>query len=173
ISDCERHNIPTVVMHITRLLFKPEITQIGLDRIKRLVDLAEKEQINLALENLDSIQHLDYVYDNIKSKYLGFCYDSGHEYLVHRDADCLTRYGDKLFAVHLDDNCGDDDTHLLPYDGNINWDVLMQKLKKCKDLRYLTLEVDFNRKHEKSLLYKGLSADEFLELAYKRILLLK
>ncbi len=173
IDDCKRHAIPTVVMHITRLSSKPEITQIGLERIKRMVDSAEKNQIKLALENLDSIQHLDYVYKNIKSNCLGFCYDSGHEYFNHRDADCLTRYGDKLFAVHLDDNCGDDDTHLLPYDGNINWNSVRQKLKIFREIRYLTLEVDFNRKHEKSSLYQGLSAEEFLALAYKRVSLLK
>ncbi len=34
-------------------------------------------------------------------------------------------YGNKLFAVHLDDNCGDDDTHLLSYDGDINWELLV------------------------------------------------
>ncbi|WP_160561608.1 sugar phosphate isomerase/epimerase family protein [Parablautia muri] len=173
ISDCEHYDIPTVVMHITRLSSKPPITQIGLERMKRLVNFSEKKKINLALENLDSIQHLDYVYENIKSEYLGFCYDSGHEYFNHRDADCLSRYGNKLFAVHLDDNCGDDDIHLLPYDGDIKWDIIKQKLKECSDIRYLTLEVDFNRNHEKSSLYKDLSANEFLALAYERILLLK
>lgn len=173
ISDCKYYNIPTVVMHITRLSSKPDVTTIGLERMKRLVDFSEKKGINLALENLDSIQHLDYIYENIKSEHLGFCYDSGHEYFNHREADCLTRYGDRLFSVHLNDNCGDDDTHLLPYDGNIEWDTIRQKLKKCKNIRYLTLEVDFNRNHEKGLLYQDLSAEEFLALAYKRILLLK
>lgn len=96
---------------------------------------------------------------------LGFCYDSGHEQYKHPNADCLVRYGDKLFAVHLDDNFGEDDTHLLPFDGNINWASVMDKLKKCRDIRYLTLEVDFNRKHEISSLYKSLSAADFLSLA--------
>lgn len=81
----------------------------------------------MALENLDSIQHPDYIYENIKSEYLGFCYDSRHEYFNHRDSDCLSRYGNKLFAVNLNDNCGDDDTHLLPYDGDIKWDIIKQK----------------------------------------------
>lgn len=173
IGDCEHYNIPTVVMHITRLSSKPEVTPIGLERMKRLVDFSEKKDINLALENLDSIQHLDYIYENIKSEHLGFCYDSGHEYFNHREADCLIRYGDRLFSVHLNDNCGDDDTHLLPYDGNIKWSTIKQKLKTCKNIRYLTLEVDFNRNHEKGSLYQDLSAEEFLALAYKRILLLK
>ncbi len=170
IDDCNKHKISTIVMHVTRLSSKPPVTQLGLNRIKKLVDYAEKKHVNLALENLDSIQHLDYIFKNIKSEYLGFCYDSGHEHYNHPNVDCLSRYGDKLFAVHLDDNCGDDDTHLLPYDGTINWDIIREKLKKCRDIPYLTLEVDFNTKHEKALQYKDLTPVQFLSTAYERLL---
>lgn len=104
---------------------------------------------------------------------LGFCFDSGHENFNHPQADCLSRYGDKLFAVHLDDNWGDDDTHLLPYDGTIDWTVLKEKLKNCRSIPYLTLEVDFNRGHHKSLLYKDLSPAAFLSSAYQRLLQLQ
>lgn len=73
-----------------------------------------------------------------------------------------------LIAVHLDDNFGDHDTHLLPYDGTVDWGSVKDKLTKCKPIRYLTLEVDFNPKHEKSRIYESLSAGEFLSLAYER-----
>lgn len=169
VSDCARYNIPVVVIHITGFSNPPEVTKIGLDRIKRLVDFAEKKRIWLAFENLNFLQHLDYIFKNIKSDYCGFCYDSGHENCFHKDADCLTRYGEKLFAIHLDDNFGDDDTHLLPYDGTVNWNSMKGKLANCREVRYLTLEVDFNIKHEKSQIYKALSANEFLDLAYKRV----
>lgn len=170
VDDCYRHNITTAVMHITRLSSKPPVSSIGLSRIKKLVDFAEEKQIFIALENMNSIQHLDYIFANIQSERLGFCYDSGHEYYNHPTADCLSRYGDKLFAVHLDDNFGDDDTHLLPLDGAINWDKVMLNLLKCKELRYLTLEVDFNRNHEKSSIYRDLSAVDFLSLAHTKLL---
>lgn len=110
---------------------------------------------------------------NIESDHLGFCYDSGHENCFHQDADCLSLYGNRLFAVHLDDNFGDADTHLLPYDGTVNWNSIKEKLKKCESIDYLTLEVDFNPKHEKSQIYKGLSAEEFLALAYEKTLKLR
>ena len=173
IEDCKRHCISTAVIHITRLSSKPPITEKGLNRVERLVEFAEQKSVNLALENMGGIQHLDYIFDNIESERLGFCYDSGHEHYNHPEADCLSRYGDKLFAVHLDDNCGDDDTHLLPYDGTIDWNRLKKKLTKCRDIPYLTLEVDFNLQHEKSSLYKNLSAAQFLSMAYERLLRLK
>jgi L-ribulose-5-phosphate 3-epimerase len=170
IDDCSKHDINAVVAHITRLSSKPLVSEIGLNRIKKLVDYAEKKQVFVALENMNSIPHLDFIFRNIQSKRLGFCYDSGHEFCNHPNADCLSRYGDKLFTVHLADNFGDDDTHLLPFDGAINWDKVMLNLKRCKEVRYLTLEADFNRNHKNSLIYSDLSAIEFLTLAHSRLL---
>jgi sugar phosphate isomerase/epimerase len=111
---------------------------------------------------------LDSIFKSIDSNRLGFCYDSGHENCNHPDADCLSRYGHRLFAVHLDDNYGDDDTHLLPYDGTVNWSNVKKGLANSRKINYMTLEVDFNPKHEKSKIYKNLSADKFLTLAYKK-----
>lgn len=170
VNDCYHHSIPTAVIHITRLSLKPSLSSIGLNRIKKLVDFAEKKQVFIALENMNSIEHLDYIYANIQSKRLGFCYDSGHEYYNHPKADCLSRYGDQLFAVHLNDNVGDDDTHLLPFDGAINWNKVMLDLSKCRKIRYLTLEPDFNRNHEKGSVYNHLSAADFLALAHTKLL---
>jgi len=169
IDDCKRHSIPVVVIHITNFHKSPPITELGLNRAKQLVEYAEKQEINLAFENLNTLEHLDYISQNINSNRLGFCYDSGHENCNHPHADCLSRYGQKLFAVHLDDNFGDADSHLLPYDGSVNWNDVKQKLDNCRNLDYTTLEVDFNRKHEKSAIYSNLSADEYLALAHERI----
>ena len=169
IDDCRQHGIPTVVAHISRLSIQPEVTPIGFARIKRLVEHAEKREVNLAIENLNCIPHLDRIFAQLDSERLGFCYDSGHENFNHPDADCLARYGHRLFAVHLHDNAGDADAHLLPYDGNIEWESVKQKLKKCRPIPYLTLEVDFKREHPQSCLYQGLSAEQFLSQAYLRL----
>lgn len=52
IEDCRRHDIPTAVIHVTRLSSRPPVTQLGIDRIKRLVDLAEQKQVNWRLKIL-------------------------------------------------------------------------------------------------------------------------
>ena len=65
VDDCNRHCVPTAVIHITRLSLKPIIAQIGMERLKRLVDFAERKQVNLAIENLNTINHLDYIYAKI------------------------------------------------------------------------------------------------------------
>ena len=166
-EDCARHEIPTLAAHITRLSARPAVTEIGMERIKRLTEHAERTRVKLALENMNCIPHLERIFTEVKSEYLGFCYDSGHEHCNHPDANCLGRWGKRLFAVHLGDNLGEDDTHLLPYDGSIDWEVLREKLRVYAP-RTLMLEADFNRRQKSSALYYDLTAAEFLARAYER-----
>jgi len=73
VDDCNKFVIPTAVIHITGFSEPPEITKTGLERIKRLVDFAEMKNVNLAFENLNFLQHLDYLFENIKSDRVSFC----------------------------------------------------------------------------------------------------
>jgi len=178
VRDCRIHEIPTVVIHLTGFPPYPPITEVGLNRISRIIDVAERENVKLAFENLWALTHLDAVFKRFPSHFVGLCYDSGHENL-NRPHDSLASYGDRLFALHINDNFNDTllpdgtinwnaDAHVLPFDGTVDWDGKMQKLKKCSNVDYLVFEVNFNRKHEKCVMYKDLSAQEYLVLAYKR-----
>lgn len=169
VEDCNRYEIETVVIHATGFMDVPVVTQVGIDRIGELVLLAEKRGVNLAFENLNRLEHLDYILKNFTSEKVGFCYDSGHENCYHPDAMCLNKYGNRLMAIHLDDNMGDADSHLLPFDGNARWNNILKDLKNSRDLKYLTLEVDFSRGHKCSEIYKELSAQEFLRLAFEKV----
>lgn len=42
----------------------------------------------------------------------------------------LNLYGDKLIALHLHDNNGQEDAHVLPFTGNVNWNRIASKLEK-------------------------------------------
>ncbi|MCL2003770.1 MAG: sugar phosphate isomerase/epimerase [Oscillospiraceae bacterium] len=168
VEDCHTHNISTVVIHLTSFKENVEVTDAGLERIKKIVDVAEQREVKLAFENLTSLEHLDAVFEKFPSSYVGFCYDSGHENWRHPNQDCLSRYGNRLFALHINDNFGDGDAHILPFDGTVDWNDKMQKLKQCKNVDYFTLEVDWDRKHEKCVIYHDLSAMNYLELAYKK-----
>jgi sugar phosphate isomerase/epimerase len=169
IDACRRHEIPTAVIHVSDFLTMPELTGIALERFKRLVDSAEQNGVNLALENLKFPEPLAFLFENIKSDRLGCCYDSGHEHCFTQEYGFLEKYGDKLFTVHIDDNFGNDDTHLLPFDGSVDWTKTARSLRRCRALDHLTLEVDFNINHPDSGIYSGLSPLEFLESAYNRL----
>ena len=142
ISDCKTFQIPVGIMHVSSGKNPPPYGQLGLDRFKRLVEKAEKEGITIALENLRKPEYLDFVFGNIKSDKLKFCYDSGHEHCFTPDVDCLAKYGDKLTALHLHDNDGTGDQHLPPFSGTVNWKRIMSYLKKVDYKGPLALEID-------------------------------
>ena len=183
VEDCHTHGISTAVIHIHLTPFMMGNIgavnwNLGLKRIAKIVDAAESRNIRLAFENLTLLEPLNAVFERFPSKYAGFCYDSGHENLHGAPNDCLALYGDKLFALHLHDNFGDTDAHTLPFDGNINWEEKMKKLRKCNNVDYLTLEVDFlhNRHIQNTIykdMYKNLSAEEYLNSAYDRAVKLR
>ena len=165
IIDCSQHNIPTVVIHLTSRDTPPPPTLIGLDRIKYLVELAEQKEVNIALENLRKPEYLQFVFSNIQSNKLGFCYDSGHENCYSKGTDLLGIYGDKLMALHLHDNDGTDDQHRIPGEGTINWESIVQKIKSTRYNGIISLEVT----NEFSKQYSGILAKEFLMVSNEKI----
>lgn len=142
IDDCERFRIPTAVIHGTYGDISPSYNQIGIDRIKRLVEVAERKGVNLALENLRQPGALDYIFSKFQSDRLGFCYDSGHENCFTKGTDFLSQYGSRLMALHLHDNDGTDDHHWIPGEGNIDWQELIKKLKGTGYSGPIALEVE-------------------------------
>jgi L-ribulose-5-phosphate 3-epimerase len=141
IIDCGRHEIPTAVIHVTQSATPPSPNQIGLDRLKRLVELAESKKVNLALENLRRPEYLDYIFAKLQSDRLGFCYDAGHEHCYCRATDLLAKYGSKLMALHLHDNDGQTDQHQIPGEGTVDWPVLKVKLRQTGYSGPMALEV--------------------------------
>jgi sugar phosphate isomerase/epimerase len=141
ISEYKTYEIPTAVMHISNGDNPPPFNQLGLDRFKKIIDKAEKENINIALENLRKPEYLDFIYSNIKSDKLKFCYDSGHENCFTPNYNYLDKYKNKLIALHLHDNDGTKDQHLLPFNGTINWKNLMDQIKNIEYKGSLALEI--------------------------------
>jgi sugar phosphate isomerase/epimerase len=129
IEDCAAYEIPTLVLHPTNGKTPLPVSDIGIERLKRIIDKAETLNINIAVENMESPQYLAYIFSNIQSDRLGFCFDSGHHNLHSPDLDLLGLYGDKLMALHLHDNNGKEDMHALPFSGSIDWTKLSAKLK--------------------------------------------
>ena len=104
----------------------------------------------LALENSVYAQYVHFLLRNIKSSCLGFCYDSGHENAFTPNEDYLSEYGDILVALHLHDNDGKNDLHMLPLqpNGTIDWNDKVSKLRKTALFeRMITLEAGIEGKN--------------------------
>ncbi|MEN6314348.1 MAG: sugar phosphate isomerase/epimerase family protein [Clostridiaceae bacterium] len=165
VEDCYTHEIPAVIVHPTSGNAPPP-NDIGLDRIKRIVDRAKQKVVNVAFENLLRIEFLQYIFEHIDSDRLGFCYDSGHHHSKTPDWDLLAVFGSRLMALHLHDNDGyisgakEEDQHRMPFDGTINWTAIMRKISETGYNGAVALEVVNGG-------YENLSAKDFLNIAFE------
>ena len=126
VSDCAEFDIPTMVVHLPDD-DKPYNT-LGLDRMKRLAEKAEKFAVSVALENLNNFGNLSFILRQVDSPRVGFCYDCCHHYTYYPETDLLGMYGSRMMALHLHDR--KDKIHLLPFDGWLDWKRIMQDVKK-------------------------------------------
>lgn len=152
LDKVKENNIPMVVMHLTSKSVAPAPSMKGITRLQKIADYAEHLGIKIAFENTKIFGYLEYVFEHIKNKNVGVCYDAGHCHCHFNDKFSWEIFKDKIFAVHLHDNDQTDDLHLLPFDGTIDWDQLMSNLKTANYNGPITLESCYRYHYvEKSL----------------------
>ena len=179
-TDCAKYNIPILVIHPWNgvdYTFREE--DICFDHFDALVDHAGKLGITVAFENLEGPEYLAALLERYKDcGHVGYCWDSGHELCYTPGWDFLTPYGDRLVMTHLNDNLGvtdpggklrgTDDLHLLPYDGIVDWDKTIQRLKTAKKQEILNFELKIRPKGNRCTydLYSKLSLEDYFRKAY-------
>lgn len=114
-------------------------SKIGIERLKNILTMCKKYDINLCIENLYSDSQVEYIFNNLNSKNLFFCYDCGHDNFLTPNSKLVEEFYDKLTTTHLHDNDGKKDTHLPIGSGLINQQELVRKLSKCQ-CEYLSAE---------------------------------
>ncbi|MBQ9263187.1 MAG: sugar phosphate isomerase/epimerase [Clostridia bacterium] len=143
--------------------------QANLDYYAVHVDLARQNGIGIALENdfeyfsapkqriyCASVYELIDLCDAFDDPdHVGVCYDFGHANLTggfHRQN--LNAIGRRLKAIHVQDNHGQTDEHLLPFFGSIDWNDAMRGLAESGYNGDLTFEIqEFGRFLPKDLKY--------------------
>jgi sugar phosphate isomerase/epimerase len=154
-----------VVIHLTNRKNSPIVNNLGLDRIYSLSKIAEKYQIRIAIENVYDTDHLDKVFQAIPSKYVGLCYDSGHENYLSKNKNLLEKYSNRLMALHLSDNNGHKDNHRNLGEGTINWSTIRENIEKSIYSGPINLEVT----NEFSKADRFLTAEEFMKKAHQQL----
>lgn len=147
--------------HLTDGPAPPPPSPLGIDRLRRVEAAAERRGVVLALENLRHAAHLHAALSALTGPFTRFCYDSGHHFGWGKGEPYLERYGSRLAALHLHDNDGTRDQHLLPFDGAVDWPALMARLAATGYDGALTLEVQAFGRYERAM-----SASAFLERAH-------
>lgn len=77
---------------------------------------------------------------------MGICWDTGHGNISGQDQYAsLLKIGKRLKMVHINDNEGEDDVHLAPFLGKIDWPQVIKALKEIHYTGSLNLEVHCNK----------------------------
>ena len=180
LQDCERFDVPVMVVHPIKGMDRHTPNELGLLRFSRLIEEAEKRSVKLAFENVEGIEYLDAVMNRFgDSSAVGFCWDTGHEMCYNFSEDVMAKYGDKLIATHFNDNMKmhdpavvtwHDDLHLLPFDGKGDWQGIMDRIARHGYAGILTFELTVKNKpnHNYHDAYTAWTAEEFYRNAYER-----
>ena len=103
---------------------------------------------------------MEYVLQNIQNDNVGICYDAGHCHAHFNDEFNYEMFKNRIFAVHLHDNDKTADQHLIPFDGTINWNNVVTKLKECNYDGPVTLELSYKND------YLNYNVDDFYKKGY-------
>lgn len=167
IKYCSQNGISMVIMHLIGRNKDIKYGEIGLNRIRKITEYAKELGVKVAFENTRIKGYLEYVLKNIKDDNVGICFDAGHCHAFFNDELDFEYFKDRIFAVHLHDNDKSDDLHLLPFDGTIDWEKVIQNLKIANYDGPVTLELLYRYD------YLNQSLDDFYKEGYKRALRLR
>ncbi len=138
-------------------------SKVGLKRIKQMLAVCEEINVNLCIENLYSETEIPYIFENLHHKRLKICYDVGHRNFLTPNFDIIKNYHAHIQVLHLHDNHGISDEHLICGYGNINWTIFAKDLKLLPNI-VLSTEVKNNNCGEEFLkdVYNSLAMIENL-----------
>ena len=162
VDKCARYGIPVLIVHLSSKTPMPEITDIGVKRFDELFEYAEEKGVKIALENQRFRENLEYFLD--RNEKFGFCWDTGHENCFSKGINFMELFGEKLCALHIHDNrcIYNKDDHLLPFDGNIDFDKVAEYIAKSGYDGTVMLEVGKNVTKDGESVYDGISDEEYV-----------
>ena len=148
--------IPNIVVHsgYVKDMSKEETFKKNVLFYEELLRVAEKCNITVLTENFNKMVFPDYYWidsaeaelelvERVNHPLLQACWDVGHGNLQELPQhEALGLLGSHVRGVHIQDNCGNDDTHFMPYQGTLNMDSVMHGLLDIHYEGYFTFEAD-------------------------------
>ena len=112
---------------------------VTLELLSPFVEHANRVGLNLVVENMRVVsgkmqshrycQTAEEVCDLADTLGIGICWDFGHANLSGlKQSKALEYVGKRLKVIHVNDNCGIEDDHVLPFSGIVNWKDAMHGL---------------------------------------------
>ena len=153
IDVCGILGIPNTVVHagVLKGISKEESFEKNREFFRKLFPAMERNNVNVFCENSTAKNMGDMYFTNSGSDMKEFveyvnhplfhaCWDTGHGNCEGSQYDEITALGSDLYALHINDNRGGQDEHLLPYFGTMNLDEIMNALIDMDYKGYFTFE---------------------------------
>lgn len=155
VDACGAWGIPDLVIHsgYTPGLTVEETLAANKEFYAPILERAEKYGVNILVENfnkmcvpglywIDNATDLLRLIELVDHPLFHAVWDAGHANLQEMPQDRELRIlGRHVRALHIQDNLGDTDSHLLPFLGTMNLDAVMHGLKDIGYEGYFTFEV--------------------------------
>ena len=160
---------------------KAETFEMNRSFFNALLPAAEQYGVTLLAENfnrmfvenifwIDNAKDLKEMIEYVNHPLLQACWDAGHGNMQKTSQEeSLRTLGGYVKAIHVQDNCGDEDSHIAPLFGTLDTDSLVRGLKAIDYQGYFTFEA-VNMMSEKAPLDIRVQAEQLLYNIGKSIL---
>lgn len=153
--------IPWVVIHAGTAFdaenYRTESLKRNLEYFKRLLEFSASHNVGIAIENLwdinirpqrrytanaEELMELVNHCREFAGDWVGTCWDFEHaDIMGQNQRDSLLRLGNTLKAVHVSEQTGINNDHILPFFGNTDWTEIMGLLRQIDYQGDFTYEV--------------------------------
>ena len=169
IELCQYLDCPCIVFHFWRNIdaTKEEEQRVNLMLLRKLIPAAKRCGVKICLENLylhvgaqcedssgsDAVEaswYIDALNEEAGEVIFGACVDTGHAHLLRRNLyKHIITLGHRVYALHINENMGREDTHMIPYtqlnncetDTAIDWERFIKALREIEFRGSLSFEI--------------------------------
>lgn len=141
IEVCGQLNIPNLVVHAgwNADATREEWFEKNREFYSALFPAMEENTVNVLHENTTKV-NMPWYYPKTGAEMKEFakyvnhplfhaCWDTGHANIEGSQYQEIMDIGEELYAVHINDNRGTQDEHIIPFMGTLNMDEIMHALK--------------------------------------------
>jgi sugar phosphate isomerase/epimerase len=124
--------------------------EAAMTSVEHLRAFAKPLGVRVLLENIpNELSTPDKLVEFIHTSHLddvGVCFDIGHAHIMSNVAEAFEILKDHIRSTHLHDNAKDEDSHLWPGEGSIDWKEALQLLRSAQHTPPLLLEIESDEK---------------------------
>ena len=158
----EAIGIKNMVLHCDGLMgsgyTKQERVSRNVEKLKLIAEYIKGKDVTVCLENLrmntaedpeisNSVEDILNIIELVESNQIGICLDTGHLNLTYKDQrHFILSAGERLKALHIADNRGQTDEHLMPFNkGTVDFVEVVDALRQIDYHGLFNLEIPGER----------------------------